>query len=71
MTDIADTPVEQGVLVEITLHLTSEDMMIKVSEENTIIVCGGKQSLRLLRDLLLQSNFRCKIINSLSCRSVF
>uniref|UniRef100_A0A1Q3F5E0 Putative cleavage and polyadenylation specificity factor cpsf subunit n=1 Tax=Culex tarsalis TaxID=7177 RepID=A0A1Q3F5E0_CULTA len=51
---ITDIKVEQSG-EELTLHLASEDTVIKVSEKATNIVCGGKQSLRLkLRDLLLQ-----------------
>ena len=39
----------------ITLHLVNEDTTIKFDENETHIVCGGKQSLRLkLRDSLLK-----------------
>lgn len=39
----------------LTLHLVNEDTTIKFEENETHIVCGGKQSLRLkLRDSLLK-----------------
>lgn len=39
----------------ITLHLVNDDTTIKFDENETHIVCGGKQSLRLkLRDTLLK-----------------
>lgn len=39
----------------LTLHLVNEDTTIKFDENETHIVCGGKQSLRMkLRDTLLK-----------------
>lgn len=39
----------------LTLHLVNEDTIIKFEDNETHIVCGGKQSLRLkLRDSLLK-----------------
>lgn len=52
---ITDIKVEQGGVDELTLHLPSDDTVIKVSDKCTSIVCGGKQSFRLkIRDFLMQ-----------------
>ncbi|KAG4077555.1 hypothetical protein HA402_002982 [Bradysia odoriphaga] len=52
---ITDVKMEQNGPGSVTITLTGEDTSINISEQNTHIVCGGKQSLRLkLRDLLLQ-----------------
>lgn len=52
---ITDVKMEQNGPGSVTITLTGEDTSIHISEQNTHIVCGGKQSLRLkLRDLLLQ-----------------
>lgn len=52
---ITDVKMEQNGPGSVAITLTGEDTSIHISEQNTHIVCGGKQSLRLeLRDLLLQ-----------------
>lgn len=52
---ITDIKMEQNGPGSVTITLVGEDTSIQIDEQNTHIVCGGKQSLRLkLRDLLLQ-----------------
>lgn len=52
---ISDVKMEQNGPGSVLITLTAEDTSIHITEQNTHIVCGGKQSLRLkLRDLLLQ-----------------
>lgn len=52
---ITDIKTKENGPGSISITLTGEDTTIHINEQNTHIVCGGKQSLRLkLRDLLLQ-----------------